>query len=1062
MADESVNSLRQQRPVLLIGVGGTGKQVLLNLRRMFFDQYGKATLPHIGHIWIDTDPSNLTLDGEDMNFLLKEVDFDATERVNTELRPADLQNYYEHKSDHPHIFSWFDPSLEKHGRIESGAGAIRCFGKLAFFHYYKEIMSRVREKYAQIRDAAHHATLMTDYGIQVDASKVETWLIFSVAGGTGSGMFLDLAFALKEADPNARLQAMILLPSVFSSDFQHRIFGNSYAALMELEHYNLAKTTGGAHRFPVAWTREQYESNQHLTGPVFDTAYLVGNKPRGSGGTLALKDKNSLCEMLAEALFIDHGGAMQPLAAEWKSKRSNFDDYLTSIVKYQYTSGASGSANGEGDRSFTEEFSCRYSSLGLSKLHIPVQRIATLVRHQLAIDLIQHWLYSKEIPNNFDDLVTRQYLPRLRLAERGRDGHFYRELVGVGQGQTVEESLRQTFQAGRAGFLQGAAQPDIGERLQTWLNEQILVRQLDIANPDPSRWGLLSRLVSQQHNELLFAKVSGELDGMVREILSSHAQRIPFAREVLRRVAVLLDEQRRDFEGLAERARTRAAGAMRDIAERLGWLADCNGQRTRRTIIAVVLDFAEERAVFELRAQVCAAGAKISERLADLIGRGTLTRDAKGQELLVETGLLKQLADLERQLDRDLRAAIAVRIDGLRRLQPSAIYQNLYEEHDFQDFYEMPDGRRIDAGALVDLDRRFFEDAEPGRPRSLWDMRQALQTEGNRRMIEELLGFTRAVTRHLEDRTVDVVERLSRQTPPDSPQYMATAQRLLDYGQPWLDNAAHFINDTVSMRNVQEHIVVALSKNTSTQIRNDFQLTLRKKWKDPLANADSTPDRVYVSSQRAAFPLMAIPDLDRYRNASYFPHLQRGFALHTDVNFEKFQDLLLKRQEEVDSYLTALETLGAGILAGVVIGRMRSAPGSRHGVTEFFFADKRGFFNETLPLGVFSLAVRKLCSADGSEQGNAIRAATAERLGDLSDEELGYWIFLLYYSARNNPVGHAGFAAVLNAMAREQERANPGIESYIKRAGETLIHWSEENPQGSGFRCLPLPKSVLV
>ncbi|KAA0574342.1 hypothetical protein FZ983_27760 [Azospirillum sp. B21] len=1056
MADETVNSLRQQRPVLLIGVGGTGKQVLLNLRRMFFDQYGKATLPHIGHIWIDTDPSNLTLDGEDMNFLLKEVDFEATERVNTELRPADLQNYYEHKSDHPHIFSWFDPSLEKHGRIENGAGAIRCFGKLAFFHYYKEIMSRVREKYAQIRDAAHHATLMTDYGIQVDASKVETWLIFSVAGGTGSGMFLDLAFALKEADPNVGLQAIMLLPSVFSSDFQHRIFGNSYAALMELEHYNLAKTTGGAHRFPVAWTREQYESNQHLDGPAFSTAYLVGNKPRGSGGTLALKDKNSLCEMLAETLFIRYGGATQPLAAEGQSKRSNFDDYLTGIVKYQYTS-VSG-----GDRSFTEEFSCRYSSLGLSKLHIPVQRIATLVRHQLAVDLVQHWLHFKEIPNNFDDLVTRQYLPRLRLGDRGRDGHFYRELIGVGQGQTVEETLRQTFQTGRAAFLQGAAQPDIGERLQSWLNSTILVQQLDIANPDPSRWGLLSRLVTQQHSDQLFAKVSSELDSMVREILSAHAQRIPFAREVLRRVAVLLDEQRRDFEELAERARTRAAGAMRDIAERLGWLADCTGQRTRRTIIDVVLDFAEERAVFELRAQVCTAGAKISERLADLIGRGTLTRDAKGQEQLIETGLLKQLADLERLLDRDLRAAIAARVDGLRRLQSSAIYQNLYEEHDFQDFYVMPDGRRIDGGALADLDRRFFEDAEPGRPRSLWDMRQVLQTEGNRRTIEELLDFTRSVTRHLEDRTVDVVERLSRQSPPDSPQYIAMVQRLLDYGQPWLDNATHFINDTVSMRNVQEKVIVALSKKTPTQIRTDFERTLGKKWKEPLAGADSTPDRVYVSSELAAFPLMAIPDLDRYRNASYFPHLQRGFALHTDVNFEKFQDLLLKRQEEVDSYLTALETLGAGILAGVVIGRMRNAPGSRHGVTEFFFADKRGFFNETLPLGVFSLAVRKLCSADGFEQANAIRAATAERLGDLTDEELGHWLFLLYYSARNNPVGHAGFAAVLNAMAREQEMANPGIEPYIKRAGETLNHWSEENPQGSGFRCLPVPKTVLV
>ena len=65
-------TLRPHRPVLLIGMGGTGKQVLLNLRRMFHDHYNVPTLPHIGHIWIDTDASSSTLDGQDIesNFLL--------------------------------------------------------------------------------------------------------------------------------------------------------------------------------------------------------------------------------------------------------------------------------------------------------------------------------------------------------------------------------------------------------------------------------------------------------------------------------------------------------------------------------------------------------------------------------------------------------------------------------------------------------------------------------------------------------------------------------------------------------------------------------------------------------------------------------------------------------------------------------------------------------------------------------------------------------------------------------------------------------------------------------
>jgi hypothetical protein len=1059
MSDESANVLRHQRPVLMIGLGGTGKQVLLNLRRQFFDHYGTPTLPHIGHIWIDTDQSNMTLDGEDMNFLLKEVDFDATERVNTELHPADLQNYYEHKTNHPHIFSWFDTSLEKHGRIESGAGGIRCFGRLAFFHHYQDIMGRIRDKYSDIRNAAHHATLLETHGIHVDASKVDTWLIFSIAGGTGSGMFLDMAFALKENDPNTRLRSMILLPSVFSADFQHRIFGNAYAALMELEHYNFAKGDGtaaaSAHRFPVAWTREQYSAGQYQTGPVFDIAYVIGNRPSGTGGTLALKDKNSLCEMLAEALFIDHGGATQALAAEWASKRSNFADSLAGTIRHEY--GAQ-----TGGRKFAEEYCCRYGSLGLSKLHIPVQRIASLVRHKLAMDLVEHWLRARDLPPNFDDLIVREYLPRLQLGERGKDGNFYRELRGGGSGPSTEESLHEVFARERHQFVQNAAQPNIGERIQAWLKDAVLIGLLDNTNPDRSRWGSLTRLVVSQHSEDLYAKVAAELDAVTRELLAAPTQRIPIARELLRRVSALLDKQRVEFDALVERARQAAVRNTREMSDRLAWLADCPGLRTRRAIVGVALEFAEDRAAFELRAQICLAAAKVSERLVDLIGRGTLTRDAKGQEILVETGLLKQLGDLEKSLERDVRATLNGRVDGLRSIQTSAINQNLYEEHDFLDFYVTADGRRIDETALIDLDRRFFEDADPGRPKSLWELRQALQTEGARPTIDALLSFSRSMTRHLEDKTVDVLERLSRQTPAGTPLYGATLQRLIDYGQPWLAPPTHFTDETSAKSNVVTQIMVAVSRRTAEQVRSDFTESLRQKWHQPLAHVDSTPDRVYVSSERVAFPLMAIPDLDRYRNASYYPHLQRGIAVHTDANFEKFQDLLLKRQEEVEVYLQALETLAKGIVSGVVAGVVRAGAGGKSRLPEYSFRDRGSLFHDDIPLGGFSLAVRKLCTPDGTVLAEAIRTATTVRLRNLDDTELGRWIYLLHHAARYNPIGHPGLSAVFAALAEEEQHKNPGLVQQVRLASETVALWSAENPPGSGFRCLPALDGVLV
>lgn len=226
------------RPTLLIGLGGTGKQVLLNLRRMFYDQFGEPTLPHIAHLWIDTDASNRTIDGSEMDFLLKEVDFEAAEKQSTQLQAADIESIYEHPDAYPHIFSWFDESLKKHGLITDGAGQIRSFGRLSFFRHYEAIKKKILERLESVREASDHNTLMQKHNIHLDPSgAIDVWLVFSIAGGTGSGMFLDMAFALRHLNKGLRVNAIMVLPSVFSNDTSAPIFGNAYAALMELEHY---------------------------------------------------------------------------------------------------------------------------------------------------------------------------------------------------------------------------------------------------------------------------------------------------------------------------------------------------------------------------------------------------------------------------------------------------------------------------------------------------------------------------------------------------------------------------------------------------------------------------------------------------------------------------------------------------------------------------------------------------------------------------------------------------------------------------------------------------------
>ncbi len=482
---------RQSRPTLLIGLGGTGKQVLLNLRRIFYDRHGAFSLPHVGHLWIDTDTRSKGIDGEDLDFLLKEVDFEEKEKVGTRLERSDLANYYDHPNDYPHIFSWFDLSLKKHGEIKDGAGQIRSFGRLAFFHHYRAIENKMRDQVDRITGVNAQNQAARNHHIEVDLSTWDAWVIFSVAGGTGSGMFLDTVFLLRSLYPNINVRGMLVLPALFTSDTSARIYGNAYAALVELEHYNYAKDVqqtddeGSLHLFKPIWTRERFDqASGALRGPVFDTCYVLGNRPRSKGGGVDIDDKNAYCEMLAEYLYIEYGGDSDALASQWRGARSNFTNALTNIVAHGYN------IDGTPVR---ETYSVNYSSFGLSKLFIPVDRIYTRCRHRLALDLVDHWTRHTTAPRTLDKLLAEKVLPRLELSDQGERRDVVAALDWGGErGEKLTAQLRRQVLDRGLEYARDPSRDDIGQQLVEWYQREMLNGKLDRTDPSPERWGSIA------------------------------------------------------------------------------------------------------------------------------------------------------------------------------------------------------------------------------------------------------------------------------------------------------------------------------------------------------------------------------------------------------------------------------------------------------------------------------------------------------------------------------------------------------------------------------------------
>src|SRR5437588_5142398 len=78
-------NVRKVAPTILIGLGGSGKEVLLRLRRRFYERYNFFGFPTIAYLWVDTDTQNNDIDGQALDHIMESVLFRQEERVNAEI-----------------------------------------------------------------------------------------------------------------------------------------------------------------------------------------------------------------------------------------------------------------------------------------------------------------------------------------------------------------------------------------------------------------------------------------------------------------------------------------------------------------------------------------------------------------------------------------------------------------------------------------------------------------------------------------------------------------------------------------------------------------------------------------------------------------------------------------------------------------------------------------------------------------------------------------------------------------------------------------------------------------
>ncbi|WP_300759882.1 tubulin-like doman-containing protein [Janthinobacterium sp.] len=356
------------RPTLFIGVGGTGMQVLMRVRRRILNTlWGNAghrtrvenltEFPVAQFIHFDLDNGAVVESGEsqaqDLQFdLLK---FSDDEKV---VGSFDADKYSRNDDSlerYPHIKEWLPLTPQKirdlNFDMQSGAGQVRAVSRLYFFDKYSKVRDKIRLKLKTLKAGLSHERQLSELGLRMEAGRFRIVVVGSVAGGTGSGSFLDMGYLARWIAENevdqADVELMLFLPSGFSKNNKDRTEGNAYAALMELESAMM-----GNKNYLSRW--DEYDRPELARVP-YNEVFLVDS------GNLAQQHTDSVDDiyhMVADSLFEDFASA--DFARAKRSIAVNQAQHKNSMYK------APVPQNRFGDMRLY--FSRRFSSFGMAVL----------------------------------------------------------------------------------------------------------------------------------------------------------------------------------------------------------------------------------------------------------------------------------------------------------------------------------------------------------------------------------------------------------------------------------------------------------------------------------------------------------------------------------------------------------------------------------------------------------------------------------------------------------------------------------------------------------------------
>jgi eukaryotic-like serine/threonine-protein kinase len=235
-------------PAIVIGLGNGGLQVLRRFRGQVFDRFGSIEkVATLRTIYIDTNLESTT----QANSNECRPAFHANEIIPTRLnRPT---HYLKpRRNGRSLIEGWFDPQMLYRIPRNPETMGIRALGRLALLDHYRAISTKLREDLDAVTHPDNLAMSDRTTTLGLRSNRPRVYVVASLCGGTGSGMFLDMAYAIRHklrqfgySDPDVVGVLMVPNADRYQEKFAN-LLSNSFGALRELYHFSLPETVFSA------------------------------------------------------------------------------------------------------------------------------------------------------------------------------------------------------------------------------------------------------------------------------------------------------------------------------------------------------------------------------------------------------------------------------------------------------------------------------------------------------------------------------------------------------------------------------------------------------------------------------------------------------------------------------------------------------------------------------------------------------------------------------------------------------------------------------------------------